>query len=56
MDLVPDLLLILAATRHGHVTVRLHRTIPVAGNDRKTLSATCYSAIEADFRRSVTPV
>ncbi|WP_347918975.1 lysophospholipid acyltransferase family protein [Paracoccus marcusii] len=55
MDLGPHLLSILAARRHGHVTVRLHPPIPVAGNDRKTLSATCYSAIEADFRGLVTP-
>ncbi|WP_405405482.1 lysophospholipid acyltransferase family protein [Paracoccus sp. Ld10] len=55
MDLGPHLLSILAARRHGHVTVRLHPPIPVAGSDRKTLSAACYSAIDADFRRSATP-
>lgn len=55
MDLGPHLLSILAARRHGYVTVRLHPPIPVAGNDRKTLSAACYSAIEADFRGLATP-
>ena len=55
MDLGPHLLTVLAAKRHGGVTVRLHPPIPVAGNDRKSLSAACYSAIEADFRAPATP-
>ncbi|MGZ3216711.1 lyso-ornithine lipid O-acyltransferase [Paracoccus sp. T5] len=49
MDLGPHLLTVLAAKRQGHVAVTLHPPIPVSGNDRKSLSAACYSAIAADF-------
>lgn len=55
MDLGPHLLLVLAARHHGHVTVRLHTPIPVAGNDRKTVSWKCYSAIEAVFSNRPRP-
>ncbi|TJZ78705.1 lysophospholipid acyltransferase family protein [Paracoccus hibiscisoli] len=56
MDLWPHLLTVLAAKRHGDVAVRLHPPIPVAGKDRKSLSAACYSAIETDFRALPEPV
>ncbi|WP_240769134.1 lysophospholipid acyltransferase family protein, partial [Paracoccus liaowanqingii] len=49
MALGPHLLTVLAAKRHGGVTVRLHPPIPVSGKDRKTLSAACYLAIRSDF-------
>ncbi|TJZ93871.1 1-acyl-sn-glycerol-3-phosphate acyltransferase [Paracoccus gahaiensis] len=49
MSLGPHLLTVLAAKRHGTVTVRLHPPIPVAGHDRKSLSALCHKAIMLDF-------
>lgn len=55
MALGPHLLTVLAAKRHGSVVVRLHHPIPVSGNDRKTLSAACYSEIVSDFPAVETP-
>jgi lyso-ornithine lipid O-acyltransferase len=49
MALGPHLLAVLAARRQGRVVVHLHDPVPVAGQDRKTLSAACHSAISLDF-------
>lgn len=54
MDLGPHLLTVLATKKQGHVAVRLHPPIPVSGNDRKSLSAACYSAIAAGFELAET--
>ena len=45
MALGPHLLAVLAEPRQGNVTVTLHPPIPVAGRDRKTLSAAAETAI-----------
>ena len=49
MDLGPHMLMVLSARRQGHVLVRLHAPIPVAGMSRKSLSAACSTAIASDF-------
>ncbi|MFC0201989.1 lysophospholipid acyltransferase family protein [Paracoccus rhizosphaerae] len=51
MDLAPHLLTVLAAKRQGRAVVRLHQPVPVAGQNRKSLSAACHLAISSDFRR-----
>lgn len=55
-ELGAHMLTVLSARRQGHVVVRLHAPIPVTGNDRKTLSGACYSAIVRDFGPVVAPV
>jgi len=48
MPLGPHLLAVLAAPRHGAVTVILHDPVPVAaGADRKALAARCEAAVRA---------
>lgn len=50
MDLGPHLLAVLAQHPQGSVTVRLMDPIPVAGQTRKTLSATAETTIRHGFR------
>ncbi len=50
MDLGPHLLAVLAQYPQGSVTVQLHPPIPVAGETRKTLSATAEAAIRGGFK------
>ena len=47
MDLGPHALAMLAARRHGQVTIRLHAPIPVRDQTRKSLSAACEAAVRA---------
>lgn len=47
MELGPHLLTVLAAPRQGHVTVRLHPPVPVAGETRKTLAQKTQEAVRA---------
>lgn len=49
MGLGPHLMAVLAQPRQGQVTVRLHEPIPVAGENRKTLSAKAEAAIRESF-------
>lgn len=49
MALGPHLLAVLAQSPQGAVTVTLHPPVPVAGHDRKTLSAVCEAEVRAAF-------